>query len=56
MSSYDIEGVKQTLLERVASSESPRDVLKASEIKELYGAIATFPPEERGSFGKQVNE
>lgn len=56
MSSYDIEGVKQTLLERVASSESPRDVLKASEIKELYGAIATLPPEERGSFGKQVNE
>lgn len=56
MSSYDIEGVKQTLLEQVASSESPRDVLKAPEIKELYGAIATLPPEERGSFGKQVNE
>lgn len=56
MSTYDIEGVKQTLLERVASSDSPRDVLKANEIKELYGAIAGLPPEERGAFGKQVNE
>ena len=56
MSSYDIEGVQQTLLEQVASSESPRDVLKAPEIKELYGAIATLPPEERGAFGKRVNE
>lgn len=56
MSSYDIEGVKQTLLEKVASSDSPREVLKAPEIKELYGAIATLPPEERGAFGKQVNE
>jgi len=56
MSTYDIEGVKQTLLEQVASSDVPRDVLKAPEIKELYGAIATLPPEERGAFGKQVNE
>ncbi len=56
MSSYDIEGVKHSLLEQVASSDAPREVLKAPEIKELYGAIATLPPEERGPFGKQVNE
>lgn len=56
MSSYDIEGVKQSLLDQVASSESPRDVLRAPELKGLYGAIASLPPEDRGAFGKQVNE
>lgn len=56
MSKYDVEGVKQSLLERVASSESPKDVLKAPEFRELYGVIGSLPPEERGAFGKQVNE
>lgn len=56
MPAYDVEGVKQSLLEQVASSDVPRDVLKAPEIKELYGAIASLPPEERGAFGRQVNE
>ncbi|MFZ1249919.1 MAG: phenylalanine--tRNA ligase subunit alpha [Candidatus Microsaccharimonas sp.] len=56
MSTYDVEGVKQSLLERIASSDTPRDVLKAPEIRELYSAIGQLPPEERGLFGKQVNE
>jgi phenylalanyl-tRNA synthetase alpha chain len=56
MSTYNIEGVKQSLLERIASSESPKEVLKAPEIRELYGVIGSLPPEERGTFGKQVNE
>lgn len=56
MSTYDTEGVKQALLERVASSDTPRDVLKAPEIRELYGVISTLSPEERGVFGKQVNK
>ncbi len=56
MSTYDVEGIKQSLLERVASSDAPREVLKAPEIRELYGAIGTLAPEARGAFGKQVNE
>lgn len=56
MPMYDVEGVKQSLLERVASSETPREILKATEIREMYGAIASLPPEERGVFGRQVNE
>jgi phenylalanyl-tRNA synthetase alpha chain len=56
MSTYDIEGVKQTLLGQVASSQTPREILKASQIRELYAVIATLPPEERGPFGRQVNE
>lgn len=56
MSMVDIEGVKQSLLEKVAASETPREVLKAPEIRELYGAIGKLSPEERGPFGRQVNE
>ena len=56
MSSYDIEGVKQSLLEKVVSSATPRDMLKAPELRELYGKIATLPAEERGAFGRSVNE
>ena len=56
MSVQDIEGVKTALLEQVAASESPRDVLKAPELRGLYTHIGQLPPEERGAFGKQVNE
>ncbi len=56
MSTYDIEGVKQALLEQVAASQTPREVLKAPQIRELYAVIATLPVEERGSFGREVNE
>lgn len=56
MSTYDVEGVKQSLLERVAVSDNPREVLKAPEIRELYGVIGSLPAEERGAFGKQVND
>ncbi len=56
MSTYDIEGVKQSLLEKVVSSAAPRDVLKSPELRELYGKIGTLPAEERGAFGKQINE
>lgn len=56
MSIVDVESVKQSLLEKVAASETPREVLKAPEFKELYGAIGSLAPEERGPFGRQVNE
>jgi len=56
MGTYDVEGVKRSLLEKVASSSTPRDVLKAAELRELYGAISSLPSEERGAYGKQVNE
>lgn len=56
MSTYDVQGVLQGLLQQVAESKTPRDVLKAAEFKDMYGTIATLPPEERGAFGRQVNE
>lgn len=56
MSIPSIEAVRQELLERVASSDAPRDVLKAPELKKLYGVIGSLAPEERGAYGKAVNE
>ena len=56
MATYDIDAVREQLLERVARSESPREVLRAPELKELYGAIGSLDPAERGVFGKSVNE
>ncbi|HEX8182398.1 MAG TPA: phenylalanine--tRNA ligase subunit alpha [Candidatus Saccharimonadales bacterium] len=32
------------------------DILKAVELRALYGEIATLAPEERGSFGKELNQ
>ncbi len=52
----DIQGLQSTLLERIKTTDQPRDVLKASEIKELYAAIPALDPSERGIFGKAVNE
>jgi phenylalanyl-tRNA synthetase alpha chain len=56
MPSHDIDTVRTQLLERVGNSESPRDVLRGSEFKDLYAAIASLPAAERGDFGKAVNE
>ncbi len=56
MPSHDIDAVRTSLLERVATSETPRDVLRAPEFKDLYSAIGTLSPEEKGPYGKAVNE
>lgn len=56
MSTFDIQAIRSQLIERVATLESPRDILRAPELKQLYGAIGSLPPEERGAFGKAVNE
>jgi phenylalanyl-tRNA synthetase alpha chain len=56
MSTYNVQGALERLLQQVAESDMPREVLKAPEFKEMYSTIATLPPEERGAFGRQVNE
>jgi hypothetical protein len=52
----DISTVQAELLERVKTHTSPREVLRASELKELAGQIRTIPAEQRAEFGKQLNE
>jgi len=56
MPSHDIDAVRQELLERVRTSDTPRDVLRAPEFKSLYSAIGSLSPEEKGPYGKAVNE
>lgn len=53
---YDINLISQKLLDTARTSNSPRDVMKSSELKCLYDAIKTAPPEQRGAIGRQVNE
>lgn len=47
--------VKEMLLARVARADEPRSVLRATELRELYGIIPTLPAEERAAFGQAVN-
>lgn len=51
-----IEDVSKKLLAQINASENPREVLKAAELKQLYGAIGTLPPEKRGAYGKSIND
>ena len=50
-----IEQAKQVLLEKYAGLINKTDILKAKELKELYGEIPKLPPEQRGAFGQAVN-
>ena len=52
----DIETIAKTLTDRAFASNAPREVLRASELKALYEHIKTLSSDERGSFGKRVNE
>lgn len=51
-----IASIQTALLEQVAASNEPRELLKAAEIKQLYAAIPSLDPSERGTYGKAVNE
>lgn len=52
----DIEKLQADLLAQVAKSDTPDDILKADEIKQLYKTIPTLDPSERGIFGRKVND
>jgi len=56
MPSQDIDAVRASLLEQVAQSDTPRDVLRAPAFKELYKVIGSLSPEERGPYGQAVNQ
>lgn len=52
----NIEDVRQILLARVSETSEPREVLRATELKQLYTVLPTLDPSERGAYGKAVNE
>jgi phenylalanyl-tRNA synthetase alpha chain len=52
----NIEDVKNNLLSQIATSNNPRDILKSQELKRLYGAIGSMPIDQRGAYGKSIND
>lgn len=51
-----ISEAADTLKTRFSSLEQKRDILKAVELKALYAELPTLPAEERGAFGKEINQ
>lgn len=52
----DIDTTREVLLARIAASDEPRSILRAPELKTLYGVLPGLAPEERGPYGKAMNE
>jgi len=52
----NIDQLRVQLIERITTSDQPREILKSEEIKKLYAAIPTLEPSERGTYGKAVND
>lgn len=50
-----IAAASDVLKAKLEAMETPRDIFKAPELKELYAAIKTVPPEDRRDFGQAVN-
>ncbi len=53
---HEINEIRRDLLAKVAASDAPRELLKSTELKNLYGNIKDLPAEERAIFGKAVND
>lgn len=51
-----IAEVGATLAERLGQLENKADILKAVELRALYAEIPQLAPEERGAFGKEINQ
>lgn len=52
----NIEEVKENLLAQISGSNNPREILKSSELKNLYSLITTLPVEQRGEYGRNIND
>ncbi|MFZ2544999.1 MAG: phenylalanine--tRNA ligase subunit alpha [Candidatus Saccharimonadales bacterium] len=50
------DAVRAELIARIESSEQPRDVLRAPELKALAGELQALPVEERAAAGRALNE
>lgn len=51
-----IEAAKSALLSRLDSLEVKRDILKAPELRQLYGRLKDVSAEERPAYGQAINE
>ncbi len=51
-----IEEVRQSILIKISGSSNPSELLRSPDFRELYAAISKLAPEERGAYGKAVND
>jgi len=51
-----IAEVAKTLKARVSELADKSEILKAVELRALYAEIPTLPPEQKGAFGKEMNQ
>lgn len=51
----NLDDLRKDLLGRIESSDSPRSILRASELKNAYAEIPKLAPEKRGDFGREIN-
>jgi len=51
----NLDDLRKDLLARVESSDSPRSILRATELKKAYSEIPKLAPEKRGDFGREIN-
>ncbi len=52
----NIDDVRKKLTKEIAESLTPRDVLRSQVLKNLYGQLKDLPADQRGPFGKAVND
>lgn len=52
----EIDKVRESLLKSVEKSDKPRDILKSSELKDLYKVLPTLSEEKRKEFGQKINK
>jgi phenylalanyl-tRNA synthetase alpha chain len=51
-----IAEVAEALRARMQELSDKSDILKSVELKGLYAEIPTLPPDQRGAFGKEINQ
>lgn len=56
MTITDIDSLERELLARVTELKTPREIMKAPELKTLMASIKEQPQNERAAFGRRANE
>lgn len=54
--SVSVDQIQKKLTLAIAQSTSPREVLKSSELKNLYSQLPKLPADERSAYGQQINK
>jgi phenylalanyl-tRNA synthetase alpha chain len=52
----DIARIAEQLMHKLAEAKDKRSLLRDPALQSLFDQLRTLPPEERGAFGKEVNQ